>query len=175
MTWRTHLVGGLASLALIPTPSSATALALACLFAAIGSLLPDLDARASKLSNTELAGIMPLQPVAHTLNRHLGHRGAFHSLVALLLVGLFVGIPLTLFIDPFAGIGLVLGFASHLLLDACTRSGIPLWWPESTRFYAVPYRFRIATGSVQEDFFFIGLALIAFFYVIQSGHTLPLS
>ena len=46
MTWRTHVVGGLASLGLlaaVPAPLSVEALAPVVLAAAFGSLLPDLD------------------------------------------------------------------------------------------------------------------------------------
>ena len=170
MTWRTHLVGGLASLALIPFEISSTSLALFCLFAALGSLLPDLDARVSKLSTMEVGGMTLLKPAAQALNRHLGHRGAFHSLATLLLVAIVIGLPLSLFLDPFAGVGLVLGFVSHLLLDACTRSGIPLWWPSNQRTHFLPYRLRITTGSQVEDAIFFLLAVATVFFLLQSSH-----
>lgn len=151
MTWRTHLMGGLASITILPVALDSVTFALACVFAILGSLLPDLDARESKLSNSQIRGVAPLKVASLLLNKRLGHRGAFHSAFALLLVAVLLGFPFALFLDPFAGVGLVLGFASHLLLDACTRSGVPLWWPDKTRVHLLPRALRVTTGSLAED------------------------
>ena len=169
MTWRTHLAGGLASLAVIPFAPSSTSLALGCVFAALGSLLPDLDARESKLSNVQIVGVAPLKPLAWVVSRRLGHRGPLHSLLALLVVTVGISLPLSLFLDPLAGIGLSLGFASHILLDACTKSGVPLRWPELGRVRLLPPRLRFTTGSMAEDILFLLLALLAVTYFVQSG------
>lgn len=164
MTWRTHFIGGIAVLWLLPPAgfeSASISFPLALVFAVLGSLLPDLDARESKLSNVQIGGIPWLKPIGYLLHRRLGHRGAMHSLLAWLLVSLVFALPLSFLMDPMAGFGLMLGYLSHLLLDACTRSGIPLLWPEPGRMHLLPYRLRLVTGSPAEDIFFLMLALLA--------------
>jgi inner membrane protein len=168
MTWRTHVMGGLVSLWIVPLggwilPSGidTTSLVLAIIFALLGSLLPDLDARESKLSNMQIGGVTPLKPAAWFLNRSLGHRGVMHSLLALLIASLVFSLPLALFLDSFAGVGLALGYLSHLLLDACTKSGVPLYWPDNKRVHLLPRQLRFVTGSSAEDALFILLALVA--------------
>jgi inner membrane protein len=145
----------------LPIGMDSTSLVLAILFALLGSLLPDLDARESKLSNVQIGGVTPLKPAAWLLNRSLGHRGAMHSLLALLIVSLIFSLPLAFFLDPFAGVGFALGYLSHLLLDACTKSGVPLYWPDNKRVHLLPKSLRFVTGSTAEDTLFILLALIA--------------
>ncbi len=168
MTWRSHLMGGLASITILPFALDSTSFVLACIFAVLGSLLPDLDAQQSKLSNSQIRGIAPLKVASLLLNKRLGHRGAFHSVLALLLVAVVLGLPLALFLDPFACVGLVLGFASHLLLDACTRSGVPLWWPDTTRVHLLPRALRVTTGSLAEDAVFVLLAMpVALSFLIR--------
>lgn len=154
-------MGGIVSLWLLPLGTAYWSVALAIVFALIGSLLPDLDARESKLSNVQVGWITPLKPAAHALNRRLGHRGAMHSLLGLLFVAVTFGIPLGLFLDPFAGVGLVLGYLSHLLLDACTKSGVPLYWPKPGKVHLLPPGFRAVTGSWQEDLVFLLLTFAA--------------
>ena len=161
MTWRTHVMGGIVSLWLIPTTTSFDSTSLAIIFAVLGSLLPDLDARESKLSSVAMGGITPLKPVARLLSRSLGHRGPLHSLLAVLVIAVCLSLPLAFFLDPFAGLGLALGYLSHLLLDACTKSGVPLTWPDTKRVHLLPPGLRFTTGSVAEDGLFILLSLAA--------------
>ncbi len=154
-------MAGIVSLYGLPLGLSFDSMSLAILFAVIGSLLPDLDARESKLSNIAIGGVAPLKLVARLLSRSLGHRGPMHSLLAVLVVAIAFGLPLALFIDAFAGFGLTLGYLSHLLLDACTRSGVPLYWPDSGRVWLLPPGFRFTTGSAAEDGLFILLSFAA--------------
>jgi inner membrane protein len=180
MTWRTHVIGGLVSLwivdvvgLVVPVGTDSTSLALAILFALLGSLLPDLDARESKLSNLQIGGIAPLKPAAWLLSRSLGHRGPLHSLLALFIVGVCFGVPISWLLDPFAGVGLALGYLSHLLLDACTKSGVPLYWPDTRRVHLLPKRLRFVTGSTAEDGLFILLAIVAASFLLT--HFFPFS
>jgi inner membrane protein len=173
LTWRTHFLGGVASLWLLPIGVPHQSLALAIAFALLGSLLPDLDARQSKLSNVQIAGITPLKPAAYVLNRRLGHRGVMHSLWALLIVAIALGLPLALLLDPLAGVGLVLGYLSHLLLDACTRSGVPLLWPETSKVHLLPRGLRVVTGSRAEDIVFFLLAFAATGFLLTQLLTAP--
>ena len=89
----------------------------ACL---LGSLLPDLDHPRSIIGGR-------LRPVSGVLSVIAGHRGAFHSLCALLVVvfGLWQLLPDDVLLALAAGFGL------HLALDLLTQRGIPLLWPFS--------------------------------------------
>jgi inner membrane protein len=175
MTWRTHVMGGLASLwimQILPFGVDSTALALSAIFSVLGSLLPDLDARESKLSNVQILGVTPLKPVVSLLYKRLGHRGAMHSALALIVLSVLAGVPLGLFLSPFAGLGLALGYLSHILLDASTKSGVPLYWPDSDRVHVLPKKLRFVTGSFPEDILFFLLALIAAgFFLTQLSQT----
>ncbi|WP_395143365.1 metal-dependent hydrolase [Armatimonas sp.] len=159
MTWRTHLAGGLATLWLLKPFVPAESIGLLAIAAGLGALLPDLDARESRIKNLTLGtGIAPFALPAFALHRLLGHRGLLHSLLGLLLVALVVGLPIALYLEPVAAIALLLGYASHLALDASTKAGIPFWFPNRRRVHLLPPKLRITTGSEPED---IVLALLA--------------
>ena len=163
MTWRTHLVGGVASLALLgaaPAMLSTETLGPAVLAAALGSLLPDLDAADSRIKRLDVGGIAPFALPALVLHRAFGHRGALHSLLGLLAAGLLVALPLGSVLGAAPAWALLLGYASHLVLDACTRSGVPLLWPRRNRFHLLPNPLRIVTGSPTEDLVFVLLAAL---------------
>jgi inner membrane protein len=159
MTWRTHFVGALAALWPL-APLGPDALAWAAPFATLGALLPDLDAADSKIARASVGGVAPLRPLSRLVFRSLGHRGPLHSLVAWLLITL-LALPVSVFVHPAAGVGLSLGYLSHLLLDACTKSGVPLRWPDPTRLHLLPRPLRVTTGSTGEEACFFVLALAA--------------
>jgi inner membrane protein len=58
-------------------------------------------------------------------------------------------------------IGLVLGYGSHLLGDALTRSGVPLLYPNPRRVHLLPKPLRLLTGSWGEDGVLLLLAMVA--------------
>ena len=174
MTWRTHLVGGIASLwplALLPgglagTPAGSGGVGVLAAVAAFGALLPDLDAAESKIKSLSLGdgardwGMRPFALPAVLLHRHFGHRGALHSLLALGVLVLLT-LPLSLRLGWQAQMALSLGYSSHLLLDACTPRGVPLLWPDRRARHALPRSFRIPTGSPEEGLVFALLANLA--------------
>lgn len=93
-----------------------------------GGLLPDIDHPGSKMGRA-------LYPIAWVVNKLFGHRGATHSLLALLLTSILFLLP-SFLLDGFPAflytqfaIGVSVGFLSHLLLDMSTKSGIPLFYP----------------------------------------------
>jgi membrane-bound metal-dependent hydrolase YbcI (DUF457 family) len=167
MTWRTHLMGGVCSLApllLLPPESLAPGEAgLLALVACLGALLPDLDASESHLKHLRLIGtdLAPFALTATLLHQSLGHRGLLHSLAGLGLGALLLAVPVGLWLGPLAGLALVLGYASHLALDACTKAGIPLLFPNLKRRHLLPRWLRVTTGSLAEEPVFVGLALLA--------------
>lgn len=178
MTWRTHVAGGVASLWLLrpllepnstfgslPDWDRANFGTLAFV-AGLGALLPDLDAKGSAAKylsfNVTLGGIRfhvtPLFTPAILLHRAFGHRGFLHSLLGFAAFAVLIGVPVAWFLSAPAAVALLLGWASHLVLDACTKSGVPLWWPRKRRVHLLPPVLRVTTGSDAEG---LALALLA--------------
>jgi inner membrane protein len=127
-------------------------LGVLCAVAALGSLLPDLDASESKIKHLKLigTGFKPFLLPALVVSRTDQHRGLLHSLWGLGMAGFVVlcampwlGLPM--------GIALVLGYASHLITDSATKSGIRLFYPSARRYHALPKILRISTGSLAEE------------------------
>ncbi len=161
MMGRTHALLALSCLWLLEAgpPSSPGHFALAALGAVLGALLPDLDAPTSLLQTLRVGGMRPLVLPARVLNRSFGHRGATHSLLALIIVALLAA-PL-LGLEPLAWLGLVLGYLSHLLGDACTKSGVPLFFPRRQKVHLLPKPLRLSTGSLAEEGVFALVAMLA--------------
>ena len=100
--------------------------AFSTMAAAMGGLLPDLDHPESVLGRR-----IPL--ISIPLARTFGHRGMTHSLlaVAVLMIAL-------VFLTTMAGwttltwlvLPIIVGYLSHILGDAMTPSGVPLFWPK---------------------------------------------
>ncbi len=166
MMWRTHLMGGVASVALaLPFAGLAEPVPL-LLLAMLGSLLPDLDASESHIKHLSLGTkIEPFLIPSEIIYRTLGHRGLLHSLWGVVLFAVVAGLPLGYYFGVSAGVGLVLGYASHLLLDAMTKTGIPLLYPNRRRFHLLPKGWRVITGSMEEDLCF-GLLTAASLFVL---------
>jgi inner membrane protein len=161
MTWRTHVMAGMASLwFLYPLPDALVAETIgpAVAAATLGSLLPDLDAAHSKLKHWQIGGVRPLWLMGELLYRQLGHRGLLHSLAGLAGVAL-IALPGVPWWGWAAAAGLILGYGSHLATDACTRSGIPLLYPRPQRRHLLPQGLRFVTGSQAEEVLFVLLSL----------------
>ena len=158
---RTHALAGVASLWVLQSASSLTpdTLAPMTIFVALGALLPDLDASQSQIKYLSLGGVTPFAPLSVLLNRTLGHRGVLHSLVGWGAATLLV-LPLSLFAPLYVPLTLSLGYASHLATDACTKSGIPLLFPNRKRYHLLPRPLRLTTGSAAEEAVFALLAVL---------------
>lgn len=155
MTWRTHALAGAGSLWLLTalprgleTGAGLDNVGWLVALAALGALLPDLDAAESKAKHLSVGwGIAPLALPALILHRAFGHRGLLHSALSLALFGL----PLSFWWGGPSSLALVLGYASHLAADACTRTGIPFLYPLRRRLFLLPPALRLVTGSVEEE------------------------
>lgn len=165
MTWRTHVLGGIGSLWLLaPALGSAGNAGVLAAIAALGALLPDLDATRSKVRSLSAFGIQPFNPIGAAVNATFGHRGFLHSPWALAVVAGIAGL-----VWARAGWGAAaafwLGYASHLALDACTVSGIPrnarTVMGRAGRIFMVPTALRVVTGSPGEDAYFALVAIAA--------------
>lgn len=102
----------------------------------------------------------PMALPSHLLSRTLGHRGLLHSLVGMAAMTVLVAVAVGFWLGWQPAVALTLGYASHLLLDACTRTGVPLLYPDRTRRFVLPFRWRITTGAPEEGICF---ALVAAF------------
>lgn len=143
----------------------------------LGALLPDLDAGQSLLSNLSLGGVRPFFLPARALHSTLGHRGVLHSLGALGIIGV-VTLPIARF-DVSVWLGLLLGYASHLVGDACTKRGIPLFYApffSSARVsvHLLPKPLRLSTGSLAEEVVFTFLATPALTLLLRHLLFAPL-
>jgi len=163
MTWPTHAFFGFSALWLLtPLPPEIIGYDFGTLaaFAAFGALLPDLDASESKIKHLKLLGtsfksfLLPSQ-IVHKSDQH---RGLLHSLTGL---GIVAGMaaPLTWWVGWAPYFALCLGYASHLLADSATKSGLLLFYPRRDRFYLMPFGWQITTGSLAEEVMMIGSAI----------------
>lgn len=123
--------------------------------AALGALLPDLDASQSMIKSLRIGRhFQPFLLPAALLHHAFGHRGFLHSLLGLGCVGAFAALPLGLWLGGQFAAALLLGYASHLAGDGCTKSGVPLWFPRRGRWHLLPSSMRLTTGSQEEDAIF---------------------
>ena len=169
MTWSSHVLTGINSLWLIetlPQTSDLSQFGLFITLAAFGALLPDLDAAESKIKHLRVVGIKPFFLPSVLLHRQLGHRGLSHSLAGLLIVSL-MSLPIVVWWGWLAWLSLLLGYASHLALDACTKSGIPFFYPSKYRYHLLPFRLRFTTGSQAEDLLFPFLVMAVLLLLLR--------
>jgi inner membrane protein len=140
----THVIFGVGLSLLAAKVTAADSLPLVVAAGAVGSLLPDIDHPKSTFGKV-------IWPISGIIGGIFGHRGITHSLLAVLAVAWFLWGHL-----PPWGLGLAVGYLSHLLADWLTPSGVPLMWP-SRRMFHSPYPIR--TGGAGE--FLLSMALVA--------------
>ena len=110
--------------------------------AGIASLLPDLDHPKSKASNLNIITRM----ISAVVRSVTTHRGLTHWILTCLA---FTGIVYLVW--PFLAIWFFIGYASHLLLDMMTISGIKVLKPFSSQTcYLLPKFLRFRTGAWAE-------------------------
>jgi len=132
----------------------------------LGALLPDIDEPRSFIGRRlwVLSRIIRLFDIflRQGGKSFLGHRGAFHSLLPIVLFGgLYFGIDqasitysdeIQLFIQ-----GIIIGYLSHLLLDLLTNRGIPLLYPFSSKKISISL---FSTSSTGEWVFKLGMFIL---------------
>ena len=164
MTWPTHTLFGISTLwLLVPVPPEVLHASFGVLAAAaaLGALLPDLDASESKIKHLKISNtqIKPFTLPALVVSRSDQHRGLLHSFAGLGMMAMFF-IPATFWIGWAPVAALLLGYFSHLMADAATKSGVRLFYPSPKRFYLLPLTWRFTTGSSAEEGLLPVLALI---------------
>jgi inner membrane protein len=151
MEGKTHVVGGIAAglLAQSLLNTGDTGLFLgAC---AAGALLPDICHPQSKIGRK-----LPI--LSFLVSKTFGHRTFTHSLlfVALLIAASsFLNLPISF------ERGIIVGVASHLLLDAMTKDGIQFLYPIHIR---IRFPITIRTGGFWEYVFLSALTLFIVYY-----------
>ena len=155
MTAPTHALWGAVSYAGACALAGHAPAPLALGVAAVAAWLPDADTPSTRAGRV-------LFPLAIWIERRWGHRSVTHSLVGWLVFALVLT-PL-LFLLPVASVwfgAALCGYASHLLGDAATKSGVPLLWPSRARFvFPGNDNLRFITGSKAEGAVFAVLLLV---------------
>ncbi len=137
----------------------------------VGSLLPDLDTDRSLLEAAPRSALrrlrrggaglllLPLAPLLVVLSlalwllnevvmRVTDHRGATHSLTALVLTAAATLAATAWAVGPALAAGLAVGYATHLAADALTPRGVELGAPWSRRrWYLLPRPLRFGGES----------------------------
>lgn len=86
----------------------------------------------------------------------MSHRGITHTWILWALLSALA----LLFLPAPVALALIAGYASHLIADMATRSGLPVFWPiTEAKFYVLPYPIRVRTGSIVESL--LDVALVA--------------
>ena len=162
MTWPTHTLFGISTLWLLaPLPPQILHADFGVLAAAaaLGALLPDLDALESKIKHLKIPNtrIKPFMLSALVVSRSEPYRGLLHSFAGLGMMTIFF-IPAAFWIGWAPVVALLLGYFSHLMADATTKSGVRLLDPSPQRFHLLPSGWRFTTGSVAEGMLLVPLA-----------------
>jgi inner membrane protein len=153
MTAPTHIVTGLATVVVVGRVTGVTPDAVGLMAVIFGSLAPDIDGTGViTRPGTILRQLIGRGPanlldavfefIAAAVHFLFGHRGFIHSpLLAFSIFGLggYLGKP---WLEWFG-----IGYATHLLGDALTVGGIPIWSPFSSRRVSLSH---MRTGSRQE-------------------------
>ena len=124
----------------------------------IGALLPDIDANESSIKHEMgLAGSV-ISGGLHLFG--VKHRGMTHTGLAAAVIWLAAAIIGKHFDFPDIGLAFGLGYASHLIADGMTLTGIPLLTPFYRKnIHLLPKPLRVRTGSAVESLVFLLVAL----------------
>lgn len=157
MTGKTHITGGIAaSLAFAQIANYDPVVLL--ISGVAGAILPDICHGGSKIGRT-----FPL--LSKVVNKLFGHRTFTHSLLFLVLIAILFN---SFTANEAITAGLLVGMASHYVLDMATKNGIKLFFP-----LKVTVRFPITTttGGTVEYFVFAALSVL----VVYFGYDIFLS
>jgi inner membrane protein len=163
MTAPNHLAGGFAITGVVTALCGINILEERELLVtvALASVLPDIDYTKSIIGKC-------FYPIARFIQRHYGHRTITHSLLALIFLTALVGLVQSSFTPQghYASVFAV-AYGSHLLLDACTKQGIPLLYPFKRNPFVVPGNpdLRFETANARHE-------TLAFCFFIACGLTM---
>ena len=171
MTAPTHILTGLASVVIAGRVGGLTPDAVSLLAFIVGTLAPDIDGNGSitrpgtilrGLLGREIGGVLDaiFELISAIVRTTFGHRGFIHSpLVTLCIIGSGHYWDMA-WLMWFGG-----GYAAHLLGDALTAGGIPVWSPLSSRRFSLS---GMKIGS-RTEYVLAGVLLV---FVCIGGWTL---
>lgn len=173
MTGKTHAAIGANSIWVLKL-TSLTYTPLLIGVAALAALLPDLDASESMIKHLEIDlgtrrqhfRVKPFYLVALVMSHLFRHRGWLHSGVAIIIVAVASWFGLRQFGLAYP-LMITIGYASHLLADALTISGIHFFLPAKNELHLLPKPLRIRTGSWVDTTLLIA-AGVGIFFAVQS-------
>lgn len=150
MTGKTHMLGGMAAgLAFASVTGAQPLLMLGT--GVVGAMLPDICHSGSMIGRK-------LKPLSKIINALFGHRTFTHSLLFLVIIGTL----LDRWPDHAAiTAGIVVGMASHLLLDMATKNGIKLFFPVNV---TIRLPLTVKTGGAGENAVFAVLSLLTVYF-----------
>lgn len=156
------LAGLAAFTAMAPWPHNPFGIAQLAAVAAVAALLPDIDsdeAAIRQVTGTARSRGLLGRAMSFALRLATGHRGALtHSLVAWLLCSFLAGMY---FYGNMFFVAFSIGYLSHLVADALTPQGVPLFWPVYRgRIRLLPRRFAIPTGSAAEYILTVAIGMV---------------
>jgi membrane-bound metal-dependent hydrolase YbcI (DUF457 family) len=163
MTWHTHAVVGANVVwlaALFPNISS-NYLIVAGALGGISALLPDIDAQSAKIHYVG-KGILGM------FRGVFEHRGFFHSLFAIGLVGGISSIlSFYLHFDWSIALACTLGYASHPVIDGLTVGGVRYLYPHVKKFRLLPKAWCTKTKGTGDItlLFLASISLAIFFWL----------
>ncbi len=114
------------------------------------SVFPDIDEGSSKVAKK-------LKPFSY-LARIFGHRGVFHTIyfpIAIFLV-------LFIFDLRLLGMGVLVGYLLHLILDSITKKGVAFFYPLSR----MRVRGFVKVGSLIETLVFVVLVALVIYKLV---------
>jgi inner membrane protein len=148
----THIVAGVGVGYLVGAAAGMEPLAIAALGAlgGLAAMVPDIDHPQSAIRRkTGRIGTLAAF--------WMSHRGITHTVPAVAVVLLVA----SLLVAPIVALVVSMAYASHLVLDACTPSGVPLAWPlTDARIHLLPKPLRVRTGSFREKGVLLGLVVV---------------
>lgn len=109
--------------------------------AIIGTQLPDIDSRYSRIGHRKIARVLQF---------FTQHRGMIHSFTFLLSLTVIL-----LLIWPVGAFGFFLGYSLHLFSDSFTPDGIRPFYPSKKKING-----KIKTGGAMEVGLFVTLAIV---------------
>ncbi len=183
MMFKNHMTMGAASGAYVAMAGYATNAidpyqgAILFLSGIFGSLLPDIDHPQSKAGKLFL-------PISFIISKVFGHRTVTHSIIGIMILAtgfyfldakyIATNMPWA-FVSGYSvsliTIGIAVGYASHILGDMLTESGVPLFWPAPARI-KIPL-FAIKTGGFMETIYAMAFVALLAYMAWNNGYLTP--
>ena len=180
MTARTHDVAAITALAIVLAIQPVQALSLSTLIAAlvanqIGGIAPDIDQPTAPFWRN-----LPVGRIFGKVFDALigGHRFLSHSLLGVALFGFLANVLLH-FVQPIiphvnvqtVWWAFMIGVLSHLIMDTCTKEGVPWLLPIPIKFGIPPIKaLRITTGTWRETFVVLPILVIIDVWLVASHY-----